>query len=110
MGEGGAGRSPTRGAEEAAKGAQGCEEGRRNKKGRTQKRCGQKNGEGEAEALGHLGVAALCLGSVFRIDFADHAVAAVALGGVEAGATAATAWSAKSIRNTLPRHKAATPR
>src|SRR4029450_11790407 len=33
----------------------------------------------------HLGHLAVGLGGVFRIDFADHAVAAVALGGVEAG-------------------------
>ena len=86
MGEGGAGRRPARRGEEAAKSAQGREEGRHNEKGRIQEGCGRKDGckKGEADALSHLALA-LCLGGVFRIDLADHAVAAVALGRVKAG-------------------------
>ena len=85
MGEGGAWRGPARGRQEASEGAQGKErakEGRGQEDGAAQASQQEGKESGEEETLGHL---APRVGVVFRIDFADHAVAAVALGGVEAG-------------------------
>src|SRR5262245_31806298 len=80
MGEGGACRGPARGGEE--KSAEIRQE-RQDQTGKEKSRHGESDGRNktEEEALGN---PALGLGGIFRIDLADDAVAAVALGGIEA--------------------------
>jgi len=83
VGEGGACCGPARGNEEASESAKDNEDN--GEQARKQKgRRGEGDGLYQTQVWKALGDLALGLGGVFRIDLADHAVAAVALGGIEA--------------------------